>query len=172
MRVSFFGANNRCSFFRSSNLRARIYLCAQKFDGLLGFSQGAMAAAILAAIKESKQPSSHMLESLRFVLLFSGGPPRAESLIDLFRSPLQTPSIHVWGEADEILRPELSAMLADRFSVETRHEYQHRGGHVIPTDADSRTRVTAFLRTVSRKLPNTDCASNQDGIINKSQAAL
>lgn len=131
-----------------------------------------MVAAILAAIKESKQPSSHMLESLRFVLLFSGAPPRAESLIEIFRTPLQTPSFHAWGETDEIIRPELSAMLADRFSVETRHEYQHRGGHMIPTDADSRTRVTAFLHTISRKSRNTDCASDQDGTINKSQAAL
>lgn len=149
-----------------------MHVHSQKFDGLLGFSQGAMVSAALSAIKESQHPSSHLLESLRFVLLFSGRLPRAHDLEPFFQKTIQTPSLHVWGNSDEVIRPSHSMSLADKFSLETRHEFQHHGGHVIPNDIDARTRIIAFLQTIYDAVPCTNKEVSNELLEKKPHASL
>src|SRR5689334_10142100 len=63
--------------------------------GVLGFSQGGMVAAAVAALSARGE-----LPPLRYVILVAGGPPRAEAMQSWFEQPIAIPSLHVWGERD------------------------------------------------------------------------
>src|SRR5262249_3763182 len=65
--------------------------------GVLGFSQGAMLAATVAALS-----SSGAFPPLRFAVIVAGRKPRAAALQPLFETPIHVPSLHVWGDADRL----------------------------------------------------------------------
>jgi predicted esterase len=108
--------------------------------GLIGFSQGAVLAAALAALAERGQSPP-----LRFVVLVAGHVPRDETLRPLFERPLSLPSLHVWGEKDELMAPH-SAALADCFVPDRRETSVWAGPHVIPTRGPGAQAIVKFLR--------------------------
>lgn len=108
------------------------------YDGVFGFSQGAMMAAMFCAHswhskENSKQP--------RFAILCSGFMrpwPLAASSWWPPRQRLPIPSLHVIGDYDTVVAPCRSEELRDVFQdpVEHRHALVGHpavfGGHVIP----------------------------------------
>jgi hypothetical protein len=108
--------------------------------GLVGFSQGAVLAAALAALAERGE-----FPALRFVVLVAGHVPSAEILRPLFERPLGLPSLHVWGEKDQGMAP-LSAALADCFLPACRETSVWSGPHVIPTRGPGAQAIVKFLR--------------------------
>ncbi len=95
--------------------------------GVLGFSQGAMVAATVAALS-----ANGALPPIRFVVCIAGSTPRAEELAPAFAWPIQLPSLHVWGENDRLTGPH-SPKLADCFAPELREICVWGGGHSVPT---------------------------------------
>ena len=70
------------------------------YDGILSFSQGACLAAILCAMK----PTEPILESLQFVVLFSGFKSRISKHEKFYTEHIDTVrSCHVYGETDEVI---------------------------------------------------------------------
>lgn len=120
------------------------------YDGVIGFSQGAIVASLLCALKENPEISDKAPEfrSLRFALLFSGAPSRATIHKPLYTRPLCTPSLHVWGSRDEMVPPHLSEQLLKCFMEEKRHAHTHDGGHYVPSDRQSRLVVSKFVLDV------------------------
>jgi predicted esterase len=107
--------------------------------GVLGFSQGAILGASLAALAqrgEFTQPS--------FVALVAGRIPRAEALKPMFESELSVPSLHVWGTRDAMARE--APKLAETFSAATREIVCWDGPHVLPTFGPAADALVAFLR--------------------------
>jgi predicted esterase len=132
---------------------------AGSFDGVLGFSQGAAMASLVASIavdqhaadltprKKSPRKKSPR-HPLTAPLLLSTGPrfavfcggfvfdPKAPT--HFFRRThstssniIQLPSLHVIGEADKIVKPHTSAKLEALFEPSTRTTHRHQGGHVF-----------------------------------------
>jgi predicted esterase len=108
--------------------------------GLIGFSQGAVVAAALAALAERGE-----FPPLRFVVLVAGHVPRDDILGPLFARPLSVPSLHVWGEKDHLAAP-YSAQLADCFVPHRREISVWAGPHVIPTRGPGAQAIVNFLR--------------------------
>jgi len=110
--------------------RSREYLrqlCAQQgpFDGVLGFSQGAAAAALFVAEQaRGEQP-------LRLAICISGFASRAEEHRALMtEGSIDVPSLHVYGEKDVLVDNQRTLALARCFVAP--RVVSHPGGHFVP----------------------------------------
>eukprot|EP00658_Telonema_sp_P-2_P047351 TRINITY_DN3601_c0_g1_i7.p1 TRINITY_DN3601_c0_g1~~TRINITY_DN3601_c0_g1_i7.p1 ORF type:complete len:206 (+),score=53.30 TRINITY_DN3601_c0_g1_i7:146-763(+) len=111
------------------------------FDGVLGFSQGASMAALVAA---------RMIPlKFKFVALFSGFLPRDEALereVEAASARLrEVRSFHCFGRSDEIIPACESGRLAELFGEELAVRFEHGGGHYIPSDKPMRQGFKRFL---------------------------
>lgn len=102
-------------------------VCEQQgpFDGVLGFSQGAAAAALFVA-EEARRGVP-----LRLAICISGFPSRAhEHQALLAEGSIDVPSLHVWGERDVLVDNDRSRALARCFAAP--QVVSHAGGHFVP----------------------------------------
>lgn len=107
--------------------------------GLLGFSQGAMLAATLAALSSRGE-----LPALDFAVVIAGSLPRAAALRGAFDQLVSIPSFHVWGERDQLTGPG-SPLLAERFDPAQREIVTWPGSHTIPTSGEAAERLVGFV---------------------------
>jgi len=107
------------------------------FDGVLGFSQGAGAAAILCA---EMRPS--------FGIFVSGFVPRDQEAARALLAGVDgaVHSLHIIGLEDKLVVAERSRALADCFAG--ARVVEHQGGHYIPSNAEMRAEVAGFLKDV------------------------
>ncbi|CAJ1446313.1 unnamed protein product [Effrenium voratum] len=109
------------------------------YDGILGFSQGAILAALLCAELSAENGASVP----GFAVLISGfGKPAPEGLafpVD----PLPVPSLHVWGEADAHIPPWASKILCEKFCNPRVHA--HPGHHIVPQKAADLNVIASFV---------------------------
>ena len=108
---------------------------AEEFDGVIGFSQGAAAAAMLAA---ERQPA--------FAILVAGFVPKDEDAAAALLSGSSVRSLHVIGDGDEQVVPERSRALAELFADAS--VVSHPGGHMIPSGPLVRASMVEFLDPV------------------------
>ena len=128
-------------------------LRAGGYQGVIGFSQGAMLASVVAARAALGEPGSYALE---FAVLCSGAvpPPYAELMSRLEATPLSArahklPTLHCCSEADQVISAERSKQLAACFgagdangvSAETVVLLQHDAGHAIPPKAQCQSLI-------------------------------
>lgn len=107
--------------------------------GLIGFSQGGIATAALAAL------SGHgRFPKLAFVVLVAGRTPRSDEVAPLLATPIAIPSLHVWGTRDYLSAPHAEA-LVDRFDATTRRTVAWRGPHAIPTRGEAADVIVDFI---------------------------
>jgi pimeloyl-ACP methyl ester carboxylesterase len=104
---------------------------------LLGFSQGALAAA--AACGWSARGE---LPPPAFAVFVAGRMPRASALLPLFERELSVPSLHVWGTSDRFATgaPELLA----RFAAASREFTTWDGPHMVPTRGAAADSIVRF----------------------------
>lgn len=114
-------------------------LAAEGPFGLLGFSQGAMVATALAALAAHGQ-----LPAPRFAILVAGRAPRADQFQPLLAQPLPTPSLHVWGERDQLVL-QVAKQLVDQFTPEQREVVTWPGPHAIPTRGEAGQAIARFI---------------------------
>ncbi|CAE7659892.1 Ovca2, partial [Symbiodinium sp. CCMP2456] len=110
------------------------------YDGILGFSQGAiLGAALCAELQRQGLPPP------RCAVLISGfGKPVPEGVI--FPSqPLPIPSLHIWGAEDDHIPAWASEALASRFEAAKTHA--HGGQHFVPQKAADLNVVVDFLKS-------------------------
>ncbi|KAK9468388.1 serine hydrolase FSH [Lipomyces arxii] len=110
------------------------------FVGVVGFSQGAVVAAVLCGyISKLLDPSY----AFKFAVLFSGFKSTLPEHEQYF--PVKIPTLHVSGANDVIVPPARSQTLIDA-SVETgRKVYQHPGGHFVPSNREVVTVVNEWI---------------------------
>jgi predicted esterase len=108
--------------------------------GILGFSQGAMVAAVAAAASTRGE-----LPELPFVVLVAGRVPRAEALKAFFDRPVAVPSLHVWGDRDAVTGPYCQE-LVEAFDGATREVSRWPGAHVVPTKGPAADAIVDFVR--------------------------
>ncbi|KAJ2719039.1 Ovarian cancer-associated protein 2 [Coemansia sp. Benny D115] len=128
------------------------------FDGLVGFSQGAGMAAILAALAHRARAPVEGLPSdvqgavddlgavdFKFAFFFAGFfPPQAEFELLLGGQALPLASMHVVGAADAIVPKERGEELARRAFADAQLA-EHAGGHFVPSNAEWRKVYQRFL---------------------------
>ena len=118
------------------------------FVGLIGFSQGARLVHLLSLRHEYQKQqaavghSPPLLNGLQFVMMVSGYdaplPNTLYSLLDSHDSRVTSkctlPSLHVWGDRDQLVLPQLSSDVAKlHYHEPTIHT--HDGGHHVPMRA-------------------------------------
>ena len=115
------------------------------FEGVFGFSLGAVVGACFLAHPDYR----HLTASAKFACFVAGGLPRDPAYAALLPSdaPLDLPSLHVYGEADEIVEPPRSLGLAAAFRSPT--VFVHPGGHTIPSSGAKALRT--FLDALDRE---------------------
>ncbi|GAA6001825.1 hypothetical protein JCM10207_002337 [Rhodosporidiobolus poonsookiae] len=130
------------------------------FDGVFGFSQGAAAGAILAALCENPQldpifaapPADSSVAwphpPLKFAILSAGFFPLDPKVSAYFDTKLKTPSLHVLGRGDTIVGEERSVPLTQRFE-NARVEW-HDGGHHTPSKASWRRFFQAYIEAFGK----------------------
>ncbi|MGE0867325.1 MAG: hypothetical protein AB7P03_02100 [Kofleriaceae bacterium] len=107
--------------------------------GIIGFSQGAILATALAAMAQHGQ-----LPPIDYVVLIAGRSPRADVFAPYLVDPIRTPSLHVWGDNDQLARVT-SIELVDRFDVESRTVATWPGAHRIPTRGPGAAAIEQFI---------------------------
>ncbi|KAG2432218.1 hypothetical protein HXX76_009137 [Chlamydomonas incerta] len=103
------------------------------FDGLMGFSQGAVMSSALVALQRSGlRPRLSTLPPLRLCVLFAGMKSRHPQHAAAFAAlggKVPCPSLHVYGDRDALKNPHC-VELADSFRNAT--VLLHQRGHSIP----------------------------------------
>ncbi|EKM81246.1 hypothetical protein AGABI1DRAFT_112919 [Agaricus bisporus var. burnettii JB137-S8] len=131
----------------------------RKFDGVMGFSQGAAFAAIIAALLEKPETYPPFLVDgkpphppMQFCIAVSGF-----KLTDPICDPIFTPSfstrtLHVLGRNDIIVIEERSRKLIDVSS--NKRVEEHDGGHFVPSQGNWRKFLAEFLRNPFGDIPS------------------
>jgi predicted esterase len=124
------------------------------YDGILGFSQGALAAAMVCARLEQLQGS--VRPRPRFVILCCGfrrpfpSNPGLRWWRELGNMTLQTPALIVAGAADQACPVWQSEGLASLFSRSTLHIIPG-GAHAMPKDTTDLARIATFAVQATRR---------------------
>lgn len=141
------------------------------FDGVIGFSQGAAAAAMTAALLEpGRQEAFAVAEKnaggipfpaafarlrhppLRFMVSYSGFVSTFPAYAAFYKPLIATPSLHFLGTLDTVLEESWARALLD--SCEHRSTgpddtlVVHPGGHSVPLGRRELLVVTGFIRSV------------------------
>ena len=107
------------------------------FDGVLGFSQGASAAALALALVPS------LRDTVRFAVLFSGFEPMdPAATAALHAARITARSMHVHGHADRMVSRERTEALARSFAHP--EFFFHEGGHGVPLSKEFRDALRSF----------------------------
>lgn len=120
-------------------------------DGVIGFSQGACLAGLLAAAFESPSllPALKLPPGqgpLKFAIAISGfrsRDPAHEPLWKDAQGGIETPILHILGRADQIVDEERSMTLVNA-AKNSRVEH-HAGGHVVPSQAPWRNFMRDYI---------------------------
>ncbi|KAL5777313.1 hypothetical protein ACOSP7_010239 [Xanthoceras sorbifolium] len=116
------------------------------FDGLLGFSQGAILSAGLPGL-QAKGVALKKVPKIKLLIIIGGAMFKSPSVAEnAYSSPIQCPSLHFIGETD-FLKPyglELLKSCVDPVII------SHPKGHTIPRiDDKSLPTVLSFIERIS-----------------------
>ncbi|KAI5845947.1 serine hydrolase FSH [Tricharina praecox] len=118
------------------------------FDGVIGFSQGAAFAAILAAILEKgrKRPEEFTTSHppLKFAVCYSGF--RAPDMYREWYEPsIETKVLHVIGSLDTVVDEERSLELMKACVDGDKRTVYHPGGHYLPAQKPMVNALVGFI---------------------------
>ncbi|RFU35346.1 hypothetical protein B7463_g929, partial [Scytalidium lignicola] len=135
-------------------------------DGVIGFSQGAACAALVASLLEEGRkeafdacekrgllgypksflgPDGKVINApLRFAISYSGFRAPDEFYTGFYEPKIKTPTMHVIGSLDTLVDESRSLALV-KVCANDRVVY-HPGGHFVPTRKDMVSAVISFIR--------------------------
>ncbi|KAJ8625053.1 hypothetical protein MRB53_033583 [Persea americana] len=117
------------------------------FDGLVGFSQGAILSAALPGL-QSKGLALTKVPKIKFVIIIGGARFRNAALAEkAYPSPIDCPSLHFLGETD-FLKPYGTALLE---SFVDPVVINHPKGHTVPRlDETSLVSMLKFVEKIKK----------------------
>ncbi len=98
------------------------------FYGIIGFSQGAAFANIIA----------HQIEVPRLILCSGFQVQYPQSWTEI-----STNSLHIYGEEDKLITSDLSEQLSEIYT--NKQILTHEKGHIFPNNGAARNRILQFL---------------------------
>ncbi|TKY56304.1 Serine hydrolase FSH [Spatholobus suberectus] len=119
------------------------------FDGLLGFSQGAILSAALPGLQE-KGVALTMIPKVKFIIIVGGAKFRSPSVVDkAYSSPVSCHTLHFLGETDFL----------KKYGVELLESFvepvviHHPKGHTIPRlDDKSLKTMMDFIERIKKDI--------------------
>lgn len=127
-------------------------------DGVLGFSQGGAAAAMVAAALESRPAPSgdewswvealraaNGRRALRFAVIYSGFFAPPDDLRWLYEPAITTPTLHYIGGLDTVVDETRTQSLVDRCTEPA--VLTHPGGHYVPISKEWVMPLVSFVKT-------------------------
>ncbi|CAF0933727.1 unnamed protein product [Rotaria sordida] len=117
------------------------------FDGLLGFSQGAIVCATMVL----NIPNWSILPSCIKLVILIGCPPindeTIKPILETFDKQNQLlPSLHVSGMNDTLITTDMREKMYKYFNPLVAEFYSHKGGHYCPNDSDFRQKLRDFIQ--------------------------
>ncbi|XP_057491896.1 uncharacterized protein LOC130777506 [Actinidia eriantha] len=122
------------------------------FDGLLGFSQGAILSAALPGMQKHGVALTKV-PKIKFVIILAGGKfggclfgmPKLAS--NAFSSPVKSPSLHIIGEADFLKEPgtELLEAFEEPFVI-----YHPKGHTIARLDEKGLKTMLSFIEKIEK----------------------
>ena len=110
---------------------------------ILGFSQGAVLAHIIAALASKEDPACAFSRIDKYIFI-SGFPASPDAYsTELLFNIVDRPSLHLFGFKDTSVSPDLSRQLAKRFQHASI--LQHDKGHVMPQQSSVCSTIIKFL---------------------------
>ncbi|KAI8850222.1 serine hydrolase-domain-containing protein [Chytridium lagenaria] len=146
------GQEDYAGFSESLNYLKTIWMQQGPFDGILGFAQGAAMALYLALdicypnVQEGVP--SIQLQPPRFLIFIASYlsvAPVHEGYLDRVDGRIPIPSLHVFGEADSVIKSRSSKEVAERFRRGYALVLEHNGGHIIPQQTRYRSLIQGFV---------------------------
>ncbi|GAM24530.1 hypothetical protein SAMD00019534_077050 [Acytostelium subglobosum LB1] len=133
------------------------------FDGIIGFSQGAAFAGILAAMQQANQ----LPFTFKFAIMISGYMSRADIHQELMKVGLVSgvPALTILGTADDHVSPDRSRELSTLFT--DSEVVEHQGGHFAPNKWPS-----LVIRSFLMKQQTSDDSSQSEGSSESSTQSL
>uniref|UniRef100_T1IAF4 FSH1 domain-containing protein n=1 Tax=Rhodnius prolixus TaxID=13249 RepID=T1IAF4_RHOPR len=110
------------------------------FDGLLGFSQGAAFAGILALLLEKNEFAA----DFKFVILVAGFKSLCKPHLKYYDLKVNLPSLHIIGDTDNVIVKERSEELMTYF--ENPLLIRHPGGHYVPGGKELKDQYINFFK--------------------------
>lgn len=119
------------------------------FDGLIGFSQGAILSGGLPGL-QARGIALQKVPKIKFIIIIGGAMFKSTKVAkDAYSSTMDIPSLHFLGETD-FLKP-YGTELIDLFKNPV--VVNHPKGHTVPRlDEKSLEKVTAFIDTIEHLL--------------------
>jgi len=137
----------------------RDVLKTRRFIGVMGFSQGAALAAIVAALLEKPEAYPPFLvdgkaphQPMQFCIAVSGFKLTDPICDPLFAPSYLTPTLHVIGKNDVVVIEERSRKLIE-VSANKRVE-EHEGGHFVPSNGSWRKFLVDFMSNPFANIPS------------------
>ncbi|AEE84895.1 putative serine hydrolase FSH, alpha/Beta hydrolase [Arabidopsis thaliana] len=123
------------------------------FDGLIGFSQGAILSGGLPGL-QAKGIAFQKVPKIKFVIIIGGAKLKSAKLAEnAYSSSLETLSLHFLGETD-FLKPYGTQLIESYKNPVVVH---HPKGHTVPRlDEKSLEKVTAFIDTLEHLVMEED----------------
>jgi len=146
-------------------------------DGIIGFSQGAAAGAMVAALLDHgrNDATSKILDSdiiselkhppLKFLVCYSGFKASWPMYRPFYEPCIGTPSLHVIGSLDTVVEEGMSRDLADCF--QHGNVYLHPGGHIVPISKREVDAVVHFVAgACSGALESREVIEDDEDVLN------
>lgn len=146
------------------------------FDGIVGFSQGASIAMMLASLCEgSVRPERVMAlanqglpllipppqSPFKFAIACSGFVNAPQFYDGFFTPQVQTPTMHLIAEWDHMVSEQMSGEMIKR--CENPVVVKHAGTHAVPTDRNSMWEMSRFLNQTCIKAALTERSLAAEG---------
>lgn len=147
---------------------AKVLKAEGPFDGVIGFSQGACFAAVVASLLEGESRKRAFKEAqskakdaipypkafedldhppLKFGLVYAGFVPPGDRYTAIYNPPIQTPLCHFIGSLDSVVEEKRTQMLVDAAGGASKTQVvMHPGGHFVPTSKQYLDMAAAFIQ--------------------------
>ncbi|RUS79726.1 hypothetical protein EGW08_012499 [Elysia chlorotica] len=115
----------------------------QGYDGVLAFSQGASLLSMLCLIQQKEQR-----KWFKFAILVAGFKSRSSKHSHHYQEKTSIPSLHVYGESDQIVSNEMSEELLQYF--DNPKVWIHPGGHFVPATGPQKHMYVDFFKEMQK----------------------
>ncbi|KAL1306161.1 hypothetical protein AAFC00_004268 [Neodothiora populina] len=127
--------------------------------GIVGFSQGAALAVMIASLLEARQNPARLSSissqqvamdlqppqgPLKFVVSMSGFRGTSDHYLGFYNPIIATPGMCIIAELDTMISEDISLMLVG--SMFAPEVIRHKGGHYVPTDKKTIAAIIDFIR--------------------------
>lgn len=145
------------------------------FDGVIGFSQGAACAALLASMLERPgAPQEFKTGHGPFKFAVCCGGFRLSVQYEHWYTPkIRTPILHIIGSLDAVVETELSLRLARCCEKGEDRVVYHPGGHYFPGTKDVVGSLVGFVRSCcEERSVEEDCGSGRGSRLGEGAASF